>query len=95
MQQAKNFSISVYFCENEAGCFAVGLAKKVICPGVGGGKAVGGHNMVHADSLYLVSLVWGQNMEFFPPLLNVLEVFTRNFHSKLQGSPEPRLKQTM
>lgn len=90
MQQAKN-SLSVFvFCENLASSFAIGLAIKVMCPRVGGGKAVTG--TIRSMHLFIVSLALGQNMDFFFFLLSILGVFKRNFHSKLQGSAEPRRK---
>lgn len=51
----------------------------------------GKHNIVHADTFCLASLVLGQNRGSPSPPC-VLKVFRRNFHSKLQGSPEPRHK---
>lgn len=41
-QQAKNFSISVYFSENLPCCFAVELAEKVMWPCVGESKTMMG-----------------------------------------------------
>lgn len=93
MQQAKNFSISVYFCENLPGCFALGLAKKVMCPCVGGAKQWWAqYGPCSLFILSIFSLGAKYRFFFFRRLLSVLEVLTRSFHSKLQGSPEPNCK---
>jgi len=93
MRQAKNFSISVCFCENLASCFTIVLALKVVCPCVGGAKWW--QAQYDQCCLFVVSIFsFGAKYGFFlfDFSLSILGVFKRNFHSKLQRSAEPRRK---